>query len=127
MGTITPAAEFVVPNSAYYVGKMVYQVASKEDFKSQLEAAGDKLVVGDFYADWCGPCKMIAPHLATLETELGGAVIFLKVNVDDCDEVAMEYNISAMPTFIFFKASKKLDEFKGANLDKVKEKVNQFK
>merc|ERR1712224_793749 len=72
------------------------------DFKAQLSAAGSKLVVVDFHATWCGPCKMIAPHIVEMDGKMDN-VVFLKVDVDEAEDVAAEYNISAMPTFVFIK------------------------
>jgi len=54
-------------------------------------------------------------------------VVFLKVDVDECEEVATDYNISCMPTFILLKNSEKVDEFSGANADKLKELIEQNK
>ncbi|XP_075149309.1 thioredoxin 2 [Haematobia irritans] len=98
---------------------MVYTVSSKSDFDQQLENAADKLVVVDFYATWCGPCKMIAPRLEELSKEYAGKVVFIKVDVDDCEDVAMEYGISSMPTFIFIKNKQNLETFSGANAEKL--------
>merc|ERR1712223_1496403 len=80
--------------------KMVHQVADMGDLQSQLAAAGGKLVVIDFFATWCGPCKMIAPKIEQMAGEMVN-VVFLKVDVDEAEDVAQEYNISAMPTFVF--------------------------
>lgn len=105
---------------------MVHSVSSKADFDSQLAGAGKKLVVVDFYATWCGPCKVIAPRLEALSKDLTD-VVFLKVDVDNCEDVAMEYKISCMPTFLFFKDGKKIEEFSGANYDKLVETMNKLK
>ncbi|KAM7351808.1 thioredoxin 2 [Cochliomyia hominivorax] len=98
---------------------MVYAVKSKSDFDQQLENAGEKLVVVDFFATWCGPCKMIAPKLEELSKEYADKVVIIKVDVDECEDIAMEYNISSMPTFVFIKNKQKLEEFAGANADKL--------
>jgi len=101
---------------------MVHAVTDTDDFKNQLAAAGEKLVVVDFFATWCGPCKMIAPVLEELNKTLED-VVFIKVDVDDIEEVAAEYKITAMPTFIFIKKSEQVAELKGANVEKLKELV----
>ena len=103
---------------------MVKQVASLGDLKQELADAGEKLVVIDFYATWCGPCKIIAPKLEEMSGEMEN-VVFLKVDVDENEEAAQEYNISAMPTFIFIKNQEKVADLMGANVDKLKELVNQ--
>ena len=74
--------------------------ATEETFAQEISSG---LVLVDFYADWCGPCKMIAPVLDELATELEGTVKIVKVNVDNCQSVAAEYKVMAIPTLILFK------------------------
>eukprot|EP00091_Calanus_sinicus_P013792 TRINITY_DN3062_c0_g1_i4.p1 TRINITY_DN3062_c0_g1~~TRINITY_DN3062_c0_g1_i4.p1 ORF type:complete len:106 (-),score=47.15 TRINITY_DN3062_c0_g1_i4:112-429(-) len=105
---------------------MVHAVEDMDDFNTQLAAAGGKLVVVDFHATWCGPCKMIAPHLEEMSKTMDDVVI-LKVDVDDCEDIAAQYNITAMPTFIFIKSKAKVADLTGANVDKLKEIVQANK
>jgi len=105
---------------------MVSQVKDMPDLTSKLQAAGDKLVVIDFYATWCGPCKVIAPKIAEMAQQMAD-VVFLKVDVDEAEEVAGKYEISAMPTFKFIKKGEVVDELMGANADKLTEMVNKHK
>ncbi|KAH7040082.1 thioredoxin-like protein [Microdochium trichocladiopsis] len=67
-------------------------------------------VVVDFYADWCGPCKAIAPGYAALASQhsIPGILAFAKVNVDHAQDVAARYRVTAMPTFMFFKEGKQV-------------------
>lgn len=58
-------------------------------------------VVVDFFADWCGPCRRIAPYFAELEKQFP-SIRFVKVNVDESEHVAAEWDVSALPSFIFF-------------------------
>lgn len=105
---------------------MVYHIKDAADLEQQLSEAGSKLVVIDFFAAWCGPCKFISPkleELSTVETD----VVFLKIDVDECEDLAEVYEISSMPTFIFIKNKKKVDSFSGANADKLKEIVEKLK
>merc|ERR1712071_98008 len=71
MGSSVLSSSLALSNSLY---TMVYQVESKDDFKAQLVSAGDKLVVVDFYATWCGPCKMIAPKIDAMSKEYTNVV-----------------------------------------------------
>lgn len=98
---------------------MVYQVKDKSDFDNQLGAAGDKLVVVDFHATWCGPCKMIAPKLGELATQYEDKAVVLKVDVDECEDIAVEYGVSSMPTFVFIKNGKVVKNFSGASAEKL--------
>lgn len=104
----------------------VYHVKNADDLKAQISAAADKLVVIDFFAAWCGPCKFISPKIEELSNEETG-VIFLKVDVDECEDVASEYQISSMPTFVFVKHGEKIENFSGANESKLKELVAKHK
>jgi len=101
---------------------MVLQVASQDAFNQQLEAAGDKAVVIDFFATWCGPCKVIAPEFVRL-SEIYTNAVFLKVDVDELEELASEYDISSLPTFLILKGGKKLDMIVGGNKEALEEMV----
>lgn len=105
---------------------MVYAVQSKQDFDDRVEGAGGKLVVVDFFATWCGPCKVIAPKLEELSVKYDDKVIVLKVDVDDCEEIAMEYKIQSMPTFIFIKCGKEIDRFSGANTENLEKNFAKY-
>jgi thioredoxin len=78
--------------------------------------------VVDFFAEWCGPCKMISPYIGQLEKEFPN-VQFVKVDVDELEEVASLNNITAMPTFIFFRNGQKVHEFRGADKNRLLEAV----
>ncbi|XP_029382093.1 thioredoxin b isoform X2 [Echeneis naucrates] len=107
---------------------MVRSVESLDEFNAILKEAGDKLVVVDFTATWCGPCKQIGPQFAEMsEKPEYKNVIFLKVDVDEAEDVSGHCGIKCMPTFQFFKNGKKVDEFSGANTDTLTQKLNSLK
>jgi len=88
------------------------KVASNTNFSQLLES--DKLVVVDFWATWCGPCRMLSPILDEVEEEMAGKIEVVKVNVDDADEVAAQYRIMSIPTLLFFKNGQVVDKTVGA-------------
>ncbi|XP_072534614.1 thioredoxin-like [Salminus brasiliensis] len=107
---------------------MVIVIEDQEAFDKALAEAGDKLVVVDFTATWCGPCQSIGPFFTRLSEMEGNAnVVFLKVDVDDAQDVAQSCEIKCMPTFHFYKNGKKVDEFSGSNQAKLEELVNMHK
>lgn len=73
-----------------------------ENFDEEV-LQSDIPVIVDFYADWCGPCKMLAPELEAVAAELGGKVKIGKVNVDEQGELANAFSINAIPAVIVFK------------------------
>uniref|UniRef100_A0A8C9LA58 Thioredoxin n=1 Tax=Pavo cristatus TaxID=9049 RepID=A0A8C9LA58_PAVCR len=92
---------------------MVKSVGSLSEFEAELKAAGEKLVVVDFSATWCGPCKMIKPFFHSLCDKFGD-VVFIEIDVDDAQDVATHCDVKCMPTFQFYKNGKKVGSFCGA-------------
>lgn len=105
---------------------MIYDVQTKEDLDKYFVEAGNKLVVIDFYANWCGPCKVITPKLEELSAQYANKALVLKVNVDECEEIAMEYNVTSMPTFVFMKENQVIDIFVGGNPEKLVNNVEKY-
>lgn len=66
----------------------------------------DKPVLVDFFADWCGPCKMMGPILKEVKDSLGATVSIIKINVDTNQELSAKYQVKGVPTFILFKNGK---------------------
>merc|ERR1711980_38135 len=87
-----------------HTAAMVRYVETLEQFQGILKDAKDKLVVVDFTASWCGPCKQIGPEFEKLAGLAENKdVIFLKVDVDDAPDVSEHCGIQCMPTFMFYK------------------------
>ncbi|KAF2468823.1 thioredoxin-like protein [Lindgomyces ingoldianus] len=81
--------------------------------------------IADFYATWCPPCKTIAPYYSQLSSmhSVPHKLAFVKVNVDEQEEVAAKYGITAMPTFLVFKGGEVIETIKGANVPALKRVV----
>ncbi|KAK0090587.1 hypothetical protein PV325_010553 [Microctonus aethiopoides] len=104
---------------------MVVVIEGMNDLKKRLEDAGDALVVIDFFATWCGPCKIIAPQFEELSKK-HSSVIFLKVDVDENDEISATYEVSSMPTFVFIKKGEVVHQFAGASANKLIEAIEKY-
>ena len=109
--------------------------AQEQHLAKQVTAANyettvstDKLVVIDFWASWCGSCRMIAPVVEELAKEYNGTVIVGKVNVDEEEELASKFSISSIPTLLFIKNKKVVHKEVGAkDKETLKKLFEQFK
>ena len=88
------------------------QVTNKDNFEAHINNA-DKTVIIDFYADWCGPCKMLTPLLDELNAENDDIEIY-KLNVDDEPDLARRFAVSSIPTLISFKGGEEFKRVRGA-------------
>lgn len=89
-------------------------VLSVVDTNFEQEVANaETLVLVDFWAPWCGPCRALAPVIEELAGEYEGKVKFVKLNTDDCPEVAQKYHISGIPTLILFKNGELVEQLVG--------------
>ena len=92
------------------------------NFEAEVLKA-DKTVLVDFYADWCGPCKMMAPTIEQLAEELADIAVVGKLNVDDSEEIAAQYGIMSIPTLVVFKDGKPVNKVIGVQSKEVVEKM----
>lgn len=104
---------------------MVEHVHNLPEFQEIIRSSGNKLVVVDFTATWCPPCRAIAPHFEALSHRYQGRVLFLKVDVDEAQDVAKFSSVSSMPTFHFYRNGKRVAEFSGADPSKLDRTVEQ--
>jgi thioredoxin 1 len=95
---------------------------TSENFESEALKSEVPVVV-DFWAEWCGPCKMVAPTVAQLADEYSGRVKFCKLNVDQARELASEYGIRSIPTLMIFKDGAVQETMVGA---RPKENIKDF-
>ncbi|KAE8817686.1 Thioredoxin H-type [Hordeum vulgare] len=110
--------------TAAAVAAEVISVHSLEQWTMQIEEANTakKLVVIDFTASWCGPCRIMAPVFADLAKKFPNAV-FLKVDVDELKPIAEQFSVEAMPTFLFMKEGDVKDRVVGAIKEELTAKV----
>lgn len=104
----------------------MYKNISLSELK-QLVASEQRLIIMDCHALWCGPCKRIAPEIEGLEREYNGEVVVVKVDIDECDDIADEFGISSLPTILFFKHKQMLDTVVGADMNSVRGKIAMYK
>jgi len=86
--------------------------AQESTFEGDIKA--ETPVVIDFWAEWCGPCKRLTPVIEEIAQEMNGKVKFVKVDVDNNQEVAAQYQVMSIPTLIFLKEGQELDRMVGA-------------
>jgi thioredoxin len=108
----------------------IIEIHSSEEFNNLLKNYPDKIIIIDFWAVWCGPCMFFAPIFKKLHGEFRSDFIFVKVNVDENNAIAMKYGITGIPTTLFIKNNDVINQVVGAmnyeGLKKVLEKLKQL-
>ena len=98
---------------------MAFEFTDSNFQESALET--DKLVVVDFWAEWCGPCKMVSPIIDDLAKEYDGKAVIGKVNIDHHSQVSMKYGVRSIPTILMIKNGEVVDKHVGATTKAVLE------
>ena len=98
---------------------------NKENYQEIISS--EKPVVIDFWAEWCGPCRMVAPIIDELEAEYEGRVVIGKCDVEENDDITMKYGVRNIPTIIFLKGGQLVDKQVGAaSKDALKAKIEKL-
>lgn len=89
---------------------------NKENFDSLIESSKEKPLILDFYADWCGPCKLTLPRFEQASIEIGDKAVFAKVNVEESEnkDIAVGFKVSSIPCFIIIKDGVEVERFLGS-------------
>ncbi|MDF2884479.1 MAG: thioredoxin [Clostridiaceae bacterium] len=102
------------------------KVINSREFKDEVLNSNDVVLI-DFFAEWCGPCKMLAPIVEELSKEMAGKAKVFKVDVDKSGDIAQKYGIMGVPTVIIFKNGTAVDKMVGFQPKEVlKSKVEQY-
>ncbi len=88
------------------------QISSNQQFKNEVENTSG-LVIVDFFATWCRPCKMLAPVFEEASTMMRGQAKFVKVDVEEVSDIARKYNVRSVPTTMIFKDGKLVEAMTG--------------
>ena len=117
----TPAAPATTNESC------VTLCASREELDALLQRDGDSLLLVDFYAKWCGPCRAIAPKLEDMARNyLSEGLTVAKVDIDQVSSAPPDFGVSMMPTFVFFRQGQELARVVGADLNKLRRTLLDF-
>jgi thioredoxin 1 len=104
---------------------MVLEITEKKEYKQIIKE--NKYVFIDFYAQWCGPCKRIAPYIEDL-SDLFDTVKFFKIDIEansEMEELAISFKVESMPTFVLLENGKEITRIIGADKDKLKKMLKE--
>lgn len=110
------------------IPETVIEIHSSEDFHKLLKDYSERTIIIDFWAVWCGPCIFFAPIYKKLQKEFQKDFIFVKVNVDENNDIARQYGITGIPTTLFIKNKEVTNQIVGAmNYDAMKQVLVKLK
>ncbi|OQR74954.1 thioredoxin protein 1-like [Tropilaelaps mercedesae] len=93
----------------------ITEIETEAEFTDLMNAAGNRIVIVNFTSAWCEPCRQIAPHFDTHSNTYAAEATFVKVDVDKATDLAQMFNVTAVPTFMFFRSGERLFNMRGCN------------
>ncbi|XP_013106655.2 thioredoxin-2-like [Stomoxys calcitrans] len=106
--------------------KHLFSLEKPDDFESIISEAGDRVVMFEFFAAWCGPCKILTTKLMDMAEVYKGKLLIVKIDVDEFEDMAVEHNVTAMPTFLIMQHKKLLKQFASSNAESLQETVETY-
>ena len=103
---------------------MIEQIGDSEFDSKVISSNQEILILVDFWAPWCGPCRTLEPQLEKLAQQYVDKVKIYKLNIEDSQDAAIRYGVSAVPTILMFKNGKKLSQVVGADVSKIINELN---
>jgi thioredoxin 1 len=94
------------------VPKVNFNIQDEDEFKKRV-IENEKIVIVDFHASWCGPCKILGPKLEKIVGNFNGKAVFAKVDIDQLTDLALDYKVNSVPTVVAIKNGKEVGKFVG--------------
>ncbi|KAD3336665.1 hypothetical protein E3N88_32184 [Mikania micrantha] len=121
---LSPSDDDESANHPQFAGGKVTLITTKDTWNQKLSEAKSqgKIVIANFSASWCGPCKSVAPYYIEL-SEKHSSLMFLTIDVDELTELSTQWDVKATPTFFFLRDGQQIDKVVGANKPELQEKI----
>ncbi|XP_065363569.1 uncharacterized protein LOC135956895 [Calliphora vicina] len=105
---------------------LIKTVISRQHFEELLKSFKDKYIIVEFYAVWCGACKMLALQFQNFAEKYQDKLEVLKIDVDDLEELAIEYEVNQMPSYMIMKNGQKLEQYFGSKPEQLEAMVEKY-
>ena len=105
---------------------LIITINNKDEFERYIKSTENKYILVYFYATWCAPCKKLSEKFKELAEKYQDKLIVLKLNIDDLEEIAVEYDVTVMPSFTVVKEGKKLEHYFGNKLEQVDKLAEKY-
>lgn len=124
--TKTPSSTSPGTSAKKPESSLIKNIENRQEFEDLLKSLSNKYIIVEFYAKWCGPCKMLVQKFQELAENYQDKLEVLKVDVDDLEELAIEYDVTTMPSFMIMKNGKKLEQYVGSKPEQFEGMVEKY-